>query len=206
MYIGQNYYSLFPQLQKIIQLYKEIEKITSSVKYLFSVNCPYGCGQCCNTGSHNIEASIIEMLPLCVYLYENNSYQFWINKACNNLCPFYEAETLYNNTGRCAVYEYRPLVCRLFGFSFMKNKYGAIVPVTCPTLQKQFTAQKNTTAVTPEMLPLMSTFSLQSIMIDPAIGTNRYPIDEAFRKAMNYVIYKMELYHQSTMTDMDRTA
>lgn len=203
MYISKNYYSLFPQLQKIIQLYEEVEKITNNIKYLFSVNCPHGCGQCCKTASHNIEASIIEMLPLCVYLYEHTNYQLWLDKALDNLCPFYKDETLYNDAGCCAVYEYRPLVCRLFGFSFMKNKYGAIVPVACSTLQNQYTAKKEIAAIHFSNLPHMSSLSMQSMMIDPCRG-ERYPINEAFVKAMEYVILKIHLMHYQS--DYNKTA
>ncbi|MEW6526515.1 MAG: YkgJ family cysteine cluster protein [Spirochaetota bacterium] len=203
MYISQNYYSLFPQLQKIIQLYEEIETIISNVKSLFSVSCPNGCGQCCNTACYNIEASIIEMLPLCVYLYENNSYQFWLDKAFSNLCPFYDSETLYNNVGNCAVYEYRPLVCRLFGFSFMKNKYGAIVPVACTTLQKQYTQKKEMVGIHTSEFPQMSSLSMQSMMINPVNG-ERFPINEAFIKSMEYVILKMRLIHNQL--DCNKTA
>jgi Fe-S-cluster containining protein len=203
MYISQNYYSLFPQLQKIIQLYEEIETITSNVKSLFSVSCPIGCGQCCNTACYNVEVSIVEMLPLCVYLYENNSYQFWLDKAFNNLCPFYDSKILYNNVGSCAVYEYRPLVCRLFGFSFMKNKYGAIVPVACTTLQKQYTQKKEMVAINPCDLPQMSSISMQLMMIDP-FKSERFPINEAFIKAIEYVILKIQL--MQNQFDCDKTA
>ncbi len=204
MYISQNYYSVFSQLQPIITLYDEIEKNTRSIKLALSMDCPQGCGECCTTSSFNIEASLLEMLPLCVHLYETNSYQTWINNTHPGVCPFFN--THHSDAGCCSVYTFRPLVCRLFGFSFMKNKYGAIAPVACSTLQKQFNAQKDTNAIAPQALPLMSAFTLQAIMIDPAIGTNRYPIDEAFLKTMHYVIYKMELYQQSTKADMDKTA
>lgn len=204
MYFGQNYYSIFPQLHPILTLYNEIEHNTRLVKTAFSMECPRGCCICCAASSVNIEASVLEMLPVCIHLYETNTYRFWMNKTQTGKFPFYNANS--NEAGCCSVYFYRPLVCRLFGFSFMKNKYGAIVPVACSTLKKQFNAQKETNAVSPEALPLMSTFSLQAMMIDPTIGTNRYPIDESFIKTMHYVIYKLELYQQCTLTNTDKTA
>ncbi len=190
MYISQNYYSLFPQLQKIVRLYQEVEEITSNVKNLFSAKCPEGCGQCCNTACNNIEASIVEMLPLCIHLYEQNTYLMWLDKTNQNLCPFYETERTNHRIGCCAVYEYRPLVCRLFGFTFMTHKFGAIVPVACTTLQKQYSAKKEIIAMYSSNLPHISSISMQSMMIDSVRG-NRYPINEAFQKAIEYVVLKM---------------
>lgn len=192
MQIKENYYVLFPQLQKVVTLYKEVEEITQNIKTSFSVSCPRGCGQCCNTATDNIEASITEMLPLCVYLYEQNTYQKWLEKSNQQHCIFYDTNNQKNNSGCCLVYEFRPLVCRLFGFSFTKNKYGAIVPVACSVLKIQYNDKSKFIAVNIDSLPMMSSFALQSIMIDPVRG-DRFPINEAFVKAMEYVILKISL-------------
>ena len=199
MHISQNYYFVFPQLQHIVKLYQELEQITSNVSNLFAVKCPDGCGECCNTSCSNIEATITEMLPLCVYLYEKNTYQMWLDKAGQERCLFYET-ALNHKKGCCAVYEYRPLVCRLFGYSFTKNKYGAIVPVACPTLKKQYTAKKEIIPTHSDALPQMSSISMQSMMIDPTRG-ERYSINEAFVKAMEYVMLKMRIVHNNSGFD-----
>ncbi len=192
MQINENYYELFPQLQKIVTQYKEVDEITQNIKTSFSVSCPSGCGQCCNTTTDNIEASITEMLPLCVYLYEQNAYQKWLQKANHQRCVFYATNNHKNNSGCCLVYAYRPLVCRLFGFSFTKNKNGAIVPVACSILKKQYNDKSKFFVVNTDSLPMISSFSLQSLMIDP-VRSDRFPINEAFVKAMEYVIFKIGL-------------
>lgn len=191
MYISQNYYFVFRQLHQIVQLYQELDQITCDVSNLFSVKCPDGCGECCNTASKNIEVTITQMLPLCVYLFQENTYQLWLDKAPKDNCLFYETKSNHNN-GCCALYEYRPLVCRLFGYSFIKNKYGAIVPVACSTLKKQYNAKNELTAINTDCFPLINAFSLQLMTIDPLLSSKRYAINDAFAEAMEYVILTIE--------------
>ncbi|MCX8123565.1 MAG: YkgJ family cysteine cluster protein [Spirochaetes bacterium] len=192
MDIKENYYELFPQLNDIVILYQEVEAIINNIKSSFSIFCPHGCGTCCDTSIENIEASIVEMLPLCIHIYEQHNYQLWLDKANEKQCIFYDTSPLKKSSGCCMVYTYRPLVCRLFGFSFTKNKYGAIVPVACSILQKQYKDKSNFIAIAKDSLPMMSSFSLQSIMID-TVRSDRYPINEAFVKAMEYVVLKISL-------------
>lgn len=197
MYISQNYYLVFPQLQHVVSLYYEFEQLVHSIKTTYSVQCPYGCGQCCNTSSSNIESTVLEMLPLCVHLYETGTYSKWLDNVSEH-CIFYDSRDTVK-PGCCMVYEFRPLVCRLFGYSFIKNKYGAIVPVACSILKKQYNTKKELFAVSSDTLPLINAFSLKIMTIDPALGLERYPINEAFIKAMEYVMLKMELVSHQFM-------
>lgn len=202
MYIGENYYNHFPQLQKIIQLYQDIDEVITMIKTWFAVACPPGCGVCCDTHSDKIEASITEMLPLCVYLYENKTYQSWLDRANQERCIFYSQASLQGRTGCCMVYDYRPLVCRLFGFTFMKDKYGGVMPVACSVLKRTFNEKIPSNKVPIKAYPELRSFSLQSMMLDP-FGGKRYPINEAFINAMEYVILKIDLLQRDSTTQHD---
>lgn len=40
------------------------------------------------------------------------------------LCAFYQPDPTNSDRGRCAVYEHRPSVCRLFGYAAVRDKAG----------------------------------------------------------------------------------
>lgn len=196
MNFKNDYYDIFPQLSQLESIYKKIDEAINRVKEIYNIRCPKGCGTCCESALSNIEASIVEMLPLCIYSYEKNIYSDVLLQIHHNRCPFFN-NNASQNEGCCSAYPYRPLICRLFGFSFMKNKYGTLVPVTCSTLRKEYENKIEITTRHSQLLPLMHAYSLQSITIDLAIGTPRYPMNIAFEKAMDYVLLKFEAYYKS---------
>ncbi|MCX7679175.1 MAG: YkgJ family cysteine cluster protein [Spirochaetes bacterium] len=196
MIIEKDYYAIFPQLTNLIELYRTIDDATFQVKTLLSINCPAGCGTCCCTASSNIEASIIEMLPLCIYCFKKNIYHEIRLRIAENFCPFYRPTPLPDG-GCCNAYQYRPLVCRLFGFSFMKNKFGTFIPIACPTLRNEYEKKSEIISTNATILPLITAFSFQSLTIDYSLGNDRYPINVAFAKAMDYVLLKIDAYRTS---------
>lgn len=197
MHIGENYYELFPQLRKIVQLYQDVDEVIHMIKTWFAVDCPSGCGACCDTHVEKIEASITEMLPLCIHLYENKTYQGWLDRAHQESCVFYSKSSLPVRTGCCMVYEYRPLVCRLFGFTFMKDKYGGVMPVACSILKKKINERIRINKMFVKAYPEMRCFSIQSMMLD-TFGGRRYPVNRAFINAMEYVMLKVDLLQQTS--------
>ncbi len=197
MHISESYDELFPQLRKINQLYQEVDEVIDMIKAWFSVDCPPGCGACCDTHPEKIEASITEMLPLCIHLYENSAYQELLDQADRERCLFYSTSLPQGRAGCCSVYEYRPLVCRLFGFTFMRDKYGGMMPVACSILKGQFSKKAPAHAVPVRVYPELRSFSLHAMMLDP-FGGKRYPINQAFARAMEYVVLKADLLRKTS--------
>jgi len=72
--------------------------------------CPAGCGSCC-------EGFVPDILPVeAAYL------AAWPEgMPAAPPCPFHEAG---REGGKCGVYPARPLVCRLFGFSSVRDREG----------------------------------------------------------------------------------
>lgn len=109
-----------------------------------------GCAKCCMESVHT---HYIEFLNIFKYLKENKRlYEellpkiikyYFLEMIERNPCP------LLNDKGMCSIYEYRPLICRLFGHStekeheenyknvlssniahmkFFKNRYHILLP------------------------------------------------------------------------------
>jgi hypothetical protein len=105
-------------------------------------------------------------------------------------CVLYQADPLKAGNGRCSAYHYRPLICRLFGYSVKQNKYGQAELVTCSTM-KSLCAKE--CARIPEQLraglPVlyMQDFALEAYHIDPIWGKEQIPINKAIQQAIEKV-------------------
>ncbi len=102
-------------------------------------------------------------------------------------CPFHDPDRPGHN---CRIYEARPLVCRLFGFSSTQTKTGKAVYRLCrhmPTPQGLTERILNLEALmhhigaTP---PLMGSFAMELLAIDPSRASERSPLSKALPSAL----------------------
>lgn len=92
----------------------------------FRFGCPPGCGSCC-------ERFMPDILPI-----EADYAALWILRKRPELasveprsdapCPYYDRE---RPEAHCRIYGGRPLICRLFGYSAMADKEGALEYSLC---------------------------------------------------------------------------
>ena len=156
------------------------------------ISCLVGCGKCCF--KPDIEATPLEFLPLAFDLFLTKR----IDEVHEQLiaggqayCYLFAPKPLSLDKGSCSQYVHRGLICRLFGFSAMKDKTGQRKYVTCKNIKEsqpeQVEAVQSGLANGYE-IPMMSDFYFRIRSIDPDLGTTRYPINEAMRKAIEYVL------------------
>lgn len=84
------------------------------------ISCPQGCGQCCR--DFEPEISSLEALYIAAWIIRSGaklSGQFNILRERKN-CIFYDDNSEYH----CMIYPARPLLCRAFAFSGIRDKYG----------------------------------------------------------------------------------
>lgn len=118
------------------------------------------------------------MLPMALHQYEQGLTA--LPPSPKALCPRFESHG--NGRGRCLSYEHRPTVCRLFGFAGIRNKHGLVQLTQC-RVQKQLGQHPNPNA-TP---PLFETAARCLTGIHAGYGTERLPIYEALRQALEKV-------------------
>ena len=118
---------------RILELYSQIDRQTSEFQSKTGLQCPPGCGQCCE--SSVAQATVLELLPAAEELFSRGEAQQWLGCIAsirnNERCVFYYPDPLIPGNGRCELYLLRPSVCRLFGFAVMKNKDGKPELITC---------------------------------------------------------------------------
>lgn len=100
--------SSFHGHREILELYSEIDERIARFKTVSGINCVEGCGICCNTEAGNIEATIMEMLPLSISIWQNGQADHWLENAADMRnsprCVFYPGHRLAGQYGCCSAY------------------------------------------------------------------------------------------------------
>lgn len=133
--------NLAAELKKI---HDELKLKTDAFKKKSTLSCIQGCGRCCL--SNQVEALPGEWLPLALDIAtgQNTSYgnlEYLMDKALENqssICVMYRPHPDRLDQGFCGAYTYRPLVCRLFGFSTTRTKYQTRELITCRSIKSTY--------------------------------------------------------------------
>lgn len=171
------------KISEVNRIYRELENHTARFISHTEIKCQAGCRACCRF--RKVEATVLEFLPAAWTLYRENKLDSVTEKLGNNqdnLCIFYNP---FLEAGACSVYGDRGLICRLFGFSAMLDKYNQPSLVSCKYLK---------TDTDPELLgrkmseaPVISQYYMKLYGVDPNLATLHYPINTAILKALEYV-------------------
>ena len=117
------------KLSSLVELYAEAEREMNEWKNASEISCSEGCGICCenfNPDLLNTEAELIA----CYLLSERPDLLDRLRIESTH-CIFYRRSA----SGGCSIYPARPLVCRLFGFSSVKNRVGERIIKLCKNMQ-----------------------------------------------------------------------
>ncbi len=177
-------------------MFSELDEQIRLFQMQSSLACKTRCGQCCLRP--DVQATILEFLPLAHYLLETDQAADWYDRLeedtpaiCVVINPF------QNQRGLCGQYTHRGLICRLFGYSTRRNKYGQKELITCQTIkteQKEKLANAMTLLSEGGDVPVASAYYTRLRAIDDALARDLYPINVAIRKALetvlNYHIYR----------------
>ncbi|ABV33868.1 MULTISPECIES: YkgJ family cysteine cluster protein [Pseudothermotoga] len=159
---------------QILKLYEELNQIQKTFP---SCN---GCKECCNTPSCNIEATILEFIPLAVHFSQMNLLDKWLDKlertTEEDICVLFDPA---NPKGGCTYHIFRPLICRLFSASLVIRK-NIIQPLSCKYLRSSLINQITN-------LPNAQDYFSKLLSIDFFLASYRYPINTALKKALEYV-------------------
>lgn len=177
---------------QVEKFYIALDKDLAAFQSLANYSCIAGCSKCCN--SPNIETSILELLPYAFYLYKNNTAEFiydslLINKS--SICNLYRPLQSEVQKGGCSDYPHRALICRLFGFSFTRDKMGMSTLLACKDIKATYPKvydAVNTQAEEGVSVPLATNYYNQLSDIDYNLSQKQYPINEAMRLAIEMVL------------------
>jgi Fe-S-cluster containining protein len=171
-------------------LYEELDQQIRQTAERTGWRCPPGCGACCQTPSKNIEASEDELRPLARNLWAAGGAEAVLEQArgagAEGWCALYEPGP-GPTQGRCTAYEFRPLTCRLFGSSAVRDKAGrpratlsAVMKAADPGL-----GQRVEDAVARGLdVPVAAEWRLRMAEVSPRATVDLLPLNVALVRAL----------------------
>ncbi|MFD0761042.1 YkgJ family cysteine cluster protein [Lutibacter aestuarii] len=185
--------SIERKVRLIEQMFGCLEQEITTFKKQFDMQCVSGCGKCCT--KLDVEASPLEFLPWAFYLFLNDKAEEVLrelNHKSTTICHIYQPLSLTDSSsGSCGEYRYRGLICRLFGYAAVKDKYGQLRLATCKILkesqpqnyQQVIDALKNKASI-----PVFTDYYMQLSQIDFTLGATILPINKALIRAIEEVL------------------
>lgn len=113
-------------------LFSDLEQQINLLKTATGLNCPSTCGNCCL--KRDIYATSQEFQLLATHLFQTGTAESVYEQAME--AKDKPCILLRGIAGpSCRAYEQRGLICRLFGFSALNDKYGKPRLSTCKILK-----------------------------------------------------------------------
>lgn len=158
------------------------------------LGCIVGCGKCCSTPE--IDASPLEFLPWAFHVFLNGLAEETLIELEQNTsatCFLYRPKSLAEFTkGNCSTYQYRGLICRLFGFGATTDKYGKLRIATCNIIKEGQTTNFDsaTKSINSGLnVPIFTEYYMQLSQIDFNLGNIFLPINKAMKTSLETVLH-----------------
>jgi Fe-S-cluster containining protein len=186
---------------KVLRIYREIDQKTALLQSAFGLRCPDLCGACCD--NPEVEATVLETFPLAEEIYRRNGLESVLGvieerrNQADCRCVLFLPNPGVPGTGRCSYYQFRPLVCRLFGFAARRNKFGRLELSTCKLIRLRApeAAHRAETAISEGRLDVAvyQDSVMRIASMDPDIGFRRLPINGALKGALEHFSWKKRM-------------
>ncbi len=178
------------KVKEVLAVFEKLDQEIATFQASTNLHCKFGCGKCCYKS--DIEATTLEFLPFAFDLYKKDQAFTWLDKlkeSNSSICLI--LNPTQSGAGLCSEYVHRGLICRLFGYSARTNKYSQKEYVTCQIIKTEQAANYEQAAKLVSEggdIPVMNQFYMQLHAIDMELTHTFYPINEAMRRAIEYVL------------------
>lgn len=186
--------SIIRKVKAVERVFKSLEEEISILKNNSGLHCLPGCGKCCQKS--DIHASPLEFLPLAFEWFRNglaDQQHEALRQETSPICKNYSPLTFAAHvSGSCLSYQYRGLICRLFGYAASRDKHGELKLVTCKSIKEE---QPDAYARTlnlirqKEYVPVFSDYYKKLIQIDFKLANQIVPVNQAMRVALEEILH-----------------
>lgn len=184
--------NLFEKSEAVRKLFQELDEESKQFHAESGMGCISGCGFCC--ANPEVPASPLEFLPLAFDLFEKGiaeeiANQLALQEQLGN-CIVYRSQKEDVTKGFCGNYANRGLICRLFGSSARKTKYGQKELITCKILkaEKKEAYLLTSTKINLGMeIPMATGMYTRLADVDEYLA-NQYPVNQAILMALELVL------------------
>lgn len=184
--------NLFEKSEAVKEVFRELEEESRQFHAEAGMGCISGCGFCC--ANPEVPASPLEFLPLAFDLYEKGIAEEVANQLSledhPGNCIVYRSQKEDVTKGFCGNYLNRGLICRLFGASARKTKYGQKDLITCKILkeQKSEAFSKAISRINLDMeIPMATAYYTRLKDVDESL-THQYPVNQAILMALELIL------------------
>ncbi len=171
------------------KLYEEMGQAFSTYQKTTGLNCMSGCGRCCL--NPDVEASILEMLPLALRIYDEKNVNEWINRletSEQESCLLYQSVS--EGKGQCGFYQERPSICRMFGVAGSLDKRKEVALSICKFLKEEYPEKIESLKTEKKAdAPILMHWSSRLTALHPELTKERYAINDALRRALEKVAF-----------------
>lgn len=177
-----NIKELSHNLQKV---YLEMSETFSGYQTKTGWNCSSGCVKCCQ--KPDIEASVLEMIPMAFRIYHEGTIDYWLDKLNTSeltQCPVLLTDE--SGKGQCELYNERPSVCRMFGVAGYFDKNHKTTLSVCRVLRADFKIE-NTSEIPHPEVPMITEWSFRLSSLHPDLIQNKMPLNQALIRALEKV-------------------
>jgi Fe-S-cluster containining protein len=182
------------RVELVENLFQNLDEEIKSFQKETKLGCIIGCGKCCSTPE--IDASPLEFLPWAFHIFLNGLAEetlLELEQNSTSTCFLYRPKSLSEIAlGSCSSYQYRGLICRLFGFGATTDKYGKLRIATCNIIKEnQKTNFENAIIAINSNLsvPIFTEYYMQLSQIDYNLGTMFQPVNKAMKTALEEVLH-----------------
>jgi len=192
-WIELSFMSIKRKVKAIEKLYADLDQEMQVFRRGTGMACIAGCGKCCFKA--DIEATVLEFLPLAYHLYTNDQAYEWLEKLKTSqqsqVCAVLQMLGTDQRQGKCSSYQQRGLICRLFGFSAAFDKYGNKRLSTCSVIKTEtpeIFAKADNWVKEGQQIAVMRNYYFRMCNIDHRLTDKFYPINTAIWLAIEEVL------------------
>jgi Fe-S-cluster containining protein len=185
--------TLYNKVRAVEKLFRELDNNIAVFQQKSGLNCLVGCSNCCK--NPDVEATILEFIPFAYKAFKEGKadeyYEKFKNHSNSEICNFYDPLSIFKLGGACTNYQRRGLICRLFGFSAIKNKNDLKQIVTCKEIKisQSINYEIASSKINSKLkIPMMNEYYMKLYNIDPNLGSKLYPINKAVLHSLEYVM------------------
>lgn len=183
--------TIYQEYLKLESVYKDLDEKQEIFCEAFDVHCKKGCGTCCEhfiPDIYNVEARFLALGVILDNRVEEVKEKIEAFSPNQEHCPLYDFDSDYH----CTVYQYRPLICRLFGATASSNKNGCACFRHCKYNVGAKDLNSDELALKKDKVIHMSDYGLK--IEELALGEKeKMLLPYALSKAIDEILYILEL-------------
>jgi Fe-S-cluster containining protein len=184
--------NLFQKAEAVKEIFQELEEESRQFHAESGLGCLSGCGFCC--ANPEVPGTPLEFLPLAFDLYDKGLAEEIANLLSAEdqprNCIVYRSSKDDATKGFCGDYPSRGLICRLFGASARKTKYGLKDIITCKILKTEKAAafESASNRINGDLeIPMATAYYTRLKDVDESL-TFQYPVNQAILMALELVL------------------